>query len=110
VLCPASEEGAGMVPVEALASGRPVVASDIEAHREVCKNAASFATSIEEWCTAVKTAWDASSPPFDPPSWTEAARLLSAVIAECAGSPPAACETPRTAARGAPKPAAREAP
>jgi len=80
VLCPASEEGAGMVPVEALASGRPVVASDIEAHREVCKNAATFAKDIDDWCAATKSAWDAPSPVFDPPSWTAAARLLGAAL------------------------------
>jgi hypothetical protein len=88
VLCPASEEGAGMVPMEALASGRPVVASDIEAHREVCGTAATFANGMDEWCTAVQSAWngDATRPSFDAPSWTEAAGLMEAVIAGCCES------------------------
>jgi len=58
VLCPASEEGFGMVPLEALAAGRPVVASDIPAHREVCGDAALYAPvgDIDAWCAAVRTA------------------------------------------------------
>lgn len=80
VLCPASEEGAGMVPVEALASGRPVVVSDIDAHREVCKSAASFANTIEEWCAAVSAAWNAPAPSFDPPRWNDSAHLLETLL------------------------------
>jgi len=40
VLCPSDEEGFGMVPLEALCLGRPVLCSDIAAHREVCGDAA----------------------------------------------------------------------
>jgi len=43
VVAPAREEGFGMAPLEALACGAPVVASDIPAHREVLGDAAVFA-------------------------------------------------------------------
>jgi len=58
VLCPAREEGFGMVPLEALAAGRPVVVSDIPAHREVCGDAALYAPvgDVDAWCDAVRTA------------------------------------------------------
>jgi glycosyltransferase involved in cell wall biosynthesis len=42
VLAPSSLEGFGLVPLEALAQGAWVVASAIEAHREVLGDAASF--------------------------------------------------------------------
>jgi len=58
VLCPAREEGFGMVPLEALAAGRPVVVSDIPAHREVWGDAALYAPvgDVDAWCAAVETA------------------------------------------------------
>jgi hypothetical protein len=58
VLCPAREEGFGMVPLDALAAGRPVVVSDIPAHREVCGDAALYAPvgDVDAWCDAVRTA------------------------------------------------------
>lgn len=43
VLCPSTEEGFGMVPLEAMALGRPVVLSDLPAHREVCGEVAFYA-------------------------------------------------------------------
>jgi len=63
VLCPARAEGFGMVALEALAVGRPVVASDIPAHREVCGDAALYAPvdDIDAWCEAVQTALLAAS-------------------------------------------------
>ena len=47
-----------MVPLEALAAGRPVVVSDIPAHREVCGDAALYAPvgDTDAWCAAVRTA------------------------------------------------------
>jgi len=58
VLCPSRDEGFGMVPLEALAAGRPVVVSDIPAHREVCGDAALYAPvgDVDAWCEAVPRA------------------------------------------------------
>ncbi len=63
VLCPARAEGFGMVALEALAVGRPVVASDIPAHREVCGDAALYAPvdDVDAWCEAVHVAWQSAS-------------------------------------------------
>jgi hypothetical protein len=74
VLCPAREEGFGMVALEALAAGRPVVASDIAAHREVCGDAALYARvgDTYAWCTAVRTALS------DPDGWGAGGRERAA--------------------------------
>jgi glycosyltransferase involved in cell wall biosynthesis len=40
LLAPSRDEGFGLAPLEALACGRPVIASDIPAHREVLEGAA----------------------------------------------------------------------
>lgn len=42
VVCHSLLEGFGMTPLEAMAQGTPVVASDIPAHREVCGDAALY--------------------------------------------------------------------
>lgn len=61
VLCPAREEGFGLVPLEALALGRPVVASDLPAHREVCGAAAFYAPVNDPgaWVAATRCALEA---------------------------------------------------
>jgi glycosyltransferase involved in cell wall biosynthesis len=89
VLCPAREEGFGLVPLEAMALGRPVVVSDLPAHREVCGTHAFFAPpgDLAAWRAAVDAALTA------PPerlvaaraharafSWDRAAGRLSEVI------------------------------
>ena len=58
VLCPAREEGFGLVPLEALAVGTPVVASDLPAHREVCGTAAFLVPTNDSraWMAATRCA------------------------------------------------------
>jgi glycosyltransferase involved in cell wall biosynthesis len=70
VLCPAREEGFGLVPLEAMALGRPVVVSDLPAHREVCGGHAFFAPPGDRaaWRAAVDAALTA------PPERLAAAR------------------------------------
>lgn len=62
VLCPAREEGFGLVPLEAMALGRPVVVSDLPAHREVCGEHAFFAPPGDRaaWRAAVDAALNAA--------------------------------------------------
>ncbi|MBN2609711.1 MAG: glycosyltransferase family 4 protein [Candidatus Fermentibacteraceae bacterium] len=43
VVCPSEYEGFGLTPLEGMAAGRPVVASDIPPHREVAGEAALYA-------------------------------------------------------------------
>ncbi|WP_111766346.1 glycosyltransferase family 4 protein [Nakamurella deserti] len=44
MVCPACYEGFGLTPLEALAAGTPVIASDIAVHREVLGTTATFVT------------------------------------------------------------------
>ena len=55
VIAPAREEGFGMAPLEALACGAPVVASDLPAHREVLGDAARLCRTddVAAFTTAV---------------------------------------------------------
>ncbi|MDH3592007.1 MAG: glycosyltransferase [Planctomycetota bacterium] len=89
VLCPARDEGFGMVPLEALAAGRPVVASDIAAHREILGEHAWFAPpgDVGAWSRAIEQALDAEAPRLARArahaatfSWDAAVAALEAVL------------------------------
>jgi glycosyltransferase involved in cell wall biosynthesis len=89
VLCPAREEGFGLVPLEAMALGRPVVVSDLPAHREVCGEHAFFAPPGDRaaWRAAVDAALAASPERLTAAraharaySWERAASRLAEVI------------------------------
>lgn len=66
VVCPSRFEGFGLTPVEGVASGVPVVASDIPPHREFVSAAARLvpAADVPALAAAIEAALD--SPPADP--------------------------------------------
>jgi glycosyltransferase involved in cell wall biosynthesis len=84
-VCPSRFEGFGLTPIEAVASGVPVVASDIPPHREFVGAAARLvpADDVPALATAIGVALD--SPPADPALVADltipaaAARFLSAL-------------------------------
>jgi glycosyltransferase involved in cell wall biosynthesis len=61
VLVPSRREGFGLVALEALAAGRPVVVSDLPAHREICGDAAFYAPpdDVRAWARETKRALEA---------------------------------------------------
>lgn len=63
-VCPSRFEGFGLTPIEALASGTPVVASDIPPHREFGRDAATYFPLDDDGAlvTAVATALDSPAP------------------------------------------------
>ena len=71
VLLPSEREGFGLPVLEALACGTPVVASDIEALREVGAEAVRYcpADDVEAWTAAVVAALDERR--ADPAGWGE---------------------------------------
>lgn len=90
VLCPARKEGFGLVPLEAMALGRPVVVSDLPAHREVCGEHAFFAPpgNRKAWRAAAEAALSASPGRLAAAraharafSWERAASRLAELIA-----------------------------
>ena len=89
VLCPSREEGFGMVPLETLAAGRPLVASDLPAHREVCGDAAFYAPldDLDAWIEATRLALQSAAERLDAGrdrarrySWDAAADKLARVV------------------------------
>lgn len=66
VVCPSSFEGIGLSPLEGLAMGRPVVASDIPTHREFTGGAVTLVPpdDLDRWVLAVGAALQ--QPPVPP--------------------------------------------
>jgi glycosyltransferase involved in cell wall biosynthesis len=66
VVCPSKFEGFGLAPIEAIASGTPVVASDIPPHREFVSGAAQLFPVDDEHALegAIMSALD--QPPVNP--------------------------------------------
>jgi glycosyltransferase involved in cell wall biosynthesis len=64
VICPSRFEGLGLTPIEAIASGTPVVASDIPPHREFAGGAISYFPLDDEdaLVSAIGAALDSSGP------------------------------------------------
>ncbi|MEM8883501.1 MAG: glycosyltransferase [Planctomycetota bacterium] len=80
VLCPSEKEGFGRVALEAMALGRPLVASDIPAHREVAGDYARYAGTPEEWIAQVRAAWDETKVPAAVASWADQAARLEPIL------------------------------
>jgi alpha-1,3-rhamnosyl/mannosyltransferase len=86
---PSDDEGFGLPPVEALACGTPVAASDLPALREVLEGRAIL-RSVDDLDGLVAAAEAASRPAPPPPAWTwaDAASATWEVYAEAALSAP----------------------
>jgi glycosyltransferase involved in cell wall biosynthesis len=84
-VCPSRFEGFGLTPIEAVASGVPVVASDIPPHREFVGAAARLVPSDDAAALATAIGAALDSPPADPALVADltipaaAARFLSAL-------------------------------
>ena len=83
---PSDDEGFGLPPLEALACGTPVVASDVPAVREVLDDRATFVDPAD-LDGLVAAAEAAQRPAPSPPEWTwdDAARATREVYAAAAG-------------------------
>jgi glycosyltransferase involved in cell wall biosynthesis len=66
---PSDDEGFGLPPVEALACGTPVVASDVPALREVLEGRATLG-AVDDLDGLVAAAESAQRPAPPPPAWT----------------------------------------
>jgi alpha-1,3-rhamnosyl/mannosyltransferase len=93
---PSDEEGFGLPPVEALACGTPVVASDVPALREVLDGRAVLC-HVDDLDGLLGAAESARRPAPDPPAWTwqNAAEATWNVYAEAASATPPDSRRPR---------------
>ena len=84
---PSDDEGFGLPPVEALACGTPVAASDLPALREVLEGRAIL-RSVDDLDGLIAAAEAASRPAPPPPAWTwdDAAAATWEVYAQAAGA------------------------
>ena len=82
---PSDDEGFGLPPVEALACGTPVAASDVPALREVLHQRATL-TAVDDLDGLVAAAESAARPAPAPPAWTweDAAHATWQVYCEAA--------------------------
>ena len=84
-VCPSRFEGFGLTPIEAVASGVPVVASDIPPHREFVGRAARLVPPDDAVTLAAAIATALDAPPADPALVSDltipaaAARFLTAL-------------------------------
>jgi glycosyltransferase involved in cell wall biosynthesis len=80
---PSDDEGFGLPPVEALACGTPVVASDVPALREVLEGRATLG-AVDDLDGLIAAAESAERPAPAPPAWTwgDTARATSLVYSE----------------------------
>jgi glycosyltransferase involved in cell wall biosynthesis len=81
VLCPSFAEGWGLPVIEALAHGRPVVASNVTAHPEAAEDAAILLPpdAPEAWARAIRGIFaqpPTAAAPYRRPTWDQAGAAL----------------------------------
>lgn len=95
ILCPSRDEGFSMVALEAMAAGRPLVVSDLPAHREVCGDSAFYAPArdLEAWRRSTMLALEQENDPLEDSrrrarrfSWEAGARLLDLILRSLKGT------------------------
>jgi glycosyltransferase involved in cell wall biosynthesis len=98
---PSDDEGFGLPPVEALACGTPVVASDVPALREVLDGRATLC-AVDDLDGLIAKAELAERPAPPPPDWTweDAAEATCQVYCEAAAET-GTCQIPRPKHRAA---------
>jgi glycosyltransferase involved in cell wall biosynthesis len=101
LIFPSDDEGFGLPPVEALACGTPVAASDVPALREVLDGRATL-TAVDDLDGLVAAAESAERPAPPPPAWTweDAAEATWQVYCEALAETDC-CQIPRPKHRAA---------